>query len=173
MKKNRQQCLDTLAFGNLGMTDSHVANPHTTSCRGLLQCPEYLTWINPDEIPHHHGKPGSGKSTLMKFLLAHAKENLGAESAVACFFFNARGHQLEKSTAGMHRSLLLQLLVSFQSLQEALDDLDLTKTDRDGNFPIAILRNAFRRAVTILSHRSFTCFIELLTSAMKNRFEIW
>lgn len=81
------------------------------------------------------GKPGSGKSTLMKFItqplgLAGARASLSDESidlrcteylktwagdcslSVACFYFWAAGSQIQTSKVGLFRTLLHQLLSS-------------------------------------------------------------
>lgn len=81
----------------------------------MLQKPEYQDWLDTAKSPDHHGllwikgKPGSGKSTLMNFIVANAHKMKG-DVVIISFFFNARGEDLEKSTLGMYRSLLYQLL---------------------------------------------------------------
>ena len=65
------------------------------------------------------GKPGTGKSTLMKFALAQAQESM-KDPPILSFFFNARGGDLEKSTVGMYRSLLLQLADRFPEFRRML-----------------------------------------------------
>ncbi|KAK1967658.1 purine and uridine phosphorylase [Colletotrichum sublineola] len=109
-------------------------------------CPDYNEWLKPEMLAEHHGllwirgKPGAGKSTLMKYLHTNTSRTRGRQTLIACFFFNARGDQLERSLEGMHRSLLLQLLRGHPELQSVLDDL-------------AVLR---------LGRRQFTCFIDAL-----------
>lgn len=58
------------------------------------------------------GKPGSGKSTLMKYALKEAElAGSGSQTTTAGFFFNARGTlELEKTPMGLYRSLLHQIL---------------------------------------------------------------
>jgi ABC-type ATPase involved in cell division len=55
------------------------------------------------------GKPGAGKSTLMKHILFYCQGNL-KDRTIAAHFFNARGNKLEKTLIGMLRSLMYQLL---------------------------------------------------------------
>ncbi|KAK3613112.1 hypothetical protein LTR56_028062, partial [Elasticomyces elasticus] len=52
----------------------------------------------------------SGKSTLMKYAFAHAKKRKLEDDIILSFFFNAQGDDLEKTTLGMYRGLLFQLL---------------------------------------------------------------
>ncbi|KFZ24911.1 hypothetical protein V502_00588 [Pseudogymnoascus sp. VKM F-4520 (FW-2644)] len=91
---------------------------YSKTCRWLLESRAYLDWLNPDKLPEHHGffwikgKPGCGKSTLTKFAFMEIKKSL-QDATLLSFFFNARGTYLEKSTEGLYRSLLVQLLATF------------------------------------------------------------
>ena len=74
-----------------------------------LQSEGSLYWIS--------GKPGSGMSILMKYLLGHwlTQRNLDVwaedyQLITASFFWNAGRISLQKSQAGMLRSLLYQIL---------------------------------------------------------------
>ncbi|RYP53460.1 hypothetical protein DL770_010991 [Monosporascus sp. CRB-9-2] len=108
------------------------------------------------------GKPGAGKSTLMKFAYSQATKAFH-NGVVASFFFNARGDELEKSTAGMYRSLLLQLFEKLPDLQEVLDDPDLVFRYQRPSFTweTQMLCNLFGYAVERLE-RPLTCFIDAL-----------
>lgn len=64
----------------------------------------------------------------MKFLLANAETTM-EDRTVVSFFFNARGADLEKSTFGIYRSLLCQLLSQQPELLPILDFLGLTLSD--------------------------------------------
>ncbi|KAI9707906.1 MAG: hypothetical protein M1820_004512 [Bogoriella megaspora] len=81
--------------------------------RGSNKAPEFggsIYWI--------HGKPGSGKSTLMKFALRHADTksllpNSGEGNTrwiLPAFFFHDRGIGSQKSLQGMMKEILFQLL---------------------------------------------------------------
>ena len=69
------------------------------------------------------GKPGSGKSTLMKYAINDPRTwqllrgTEGSDWAQAAFFFHNRGSAIQKSLAGMLRELLSSLL---QQLPELL-----------------------------------------------------
>ena len=97
----------------------------------------------------------------MKFAYNHTKKNISATAGSASFFFNARGAYLEKSTTGMHRSLLLQLLERFPDLQRVLDGPHPLLPEA-GELSIDILRKLFSIAVLGLAGRSFTCFVDAL-----------
>ncbi|TGO31110.1 hypothetical protein BPAE_0001g00040 [Botrytis paeoniae] len=58
------------------------------------------------------GKPGSGKSTLMEFLLRDFEKQAHYQKSIQLsFFLHGRGNTLQKSRLGMFRSLLHQLLL--------------------------------------------------------------
>ncbi|KAI0879929.1 uncharacterized protein GGS22DRAFT_176360 [Annulohypoxylon maeteangense] len=64
-----------------------------------------------------HGKPGSGKSTLMKFIAENNrtwehihKFSSGALGISAMFFFHDRGDLLQKSFEGLLRSIIHQII---------------------------------------------------------------
>lgn len=74
-----------------------------------------IFWIN--------GKLGSGKSTLMKFITYHEqlKELLNIWTAdtslfVASFYFWRSGSELQRSLAGLYRTLLYQILCANEHL---------------------------------------------------------
>src|SRR5690348_13770920 len=91
---------------------------HSKTCRWLLESTAYLDWLDPDKVPEHHGffwikgKPGCGKSTLTKFAFMEIKKSF-RDATLLSFFFNARGTHFEKTTIGLYRSLLVQLLDTF------------------------------------------------------------
>ncbi|KAM0696346.1 hypothetical protein Q7P36_003592 [Cladosporium allicinum] len=91
-----------------------IATAQADTCRWLFQRKEYIAWRNPGALSTNcgflwlKGKPGAGKSTLMKNALRHGEQE--HKDLVVSFFFNARGVELQKSTQGMYRSLLHQLL---------------------------------------------------------------
>ncbi|KAM0812584.1 putative NACHT domain-containing protein [Seiridium cardinale] len=79
---------------------------------------EFRNWLRSGVNPYWiRGKPGSGKSTLMKFILKdtrslqqlnHYKQS--CRVIVASFFFHHRGSLLQKSLEGLLRSILTQIL---------------------------------------------------------------
>ena len=139
------------------------------TCRWFLSHPCYKAWRDPASLAQHHGflwisgKPGAGKSTIMKFAYSSMKGKARHKHAItASFFFNARGDGLEKSISGMYRSLLLQLLEGYPDLQVVLDDFDLVPESQYGCPPLNVLKDLFANAVCTIGQRSFTCFVDAL-----------
>ncbi|PLN76738.1 hypothetical protein BDW42DRAFT_198819 [Aspergillus taichungensis] len=83
--------------------------PQWTAVSAWLECRDGLYWVS--------GKAGSGKSTLMKWLLHHDRTNellkswAGSKRLLkARYFFWGSGTDMQKSLVGLLRSLLYDLL---------------------------------------------------------------
>jgi ankyrin repeat protein len=103
-----------LEFDQMDDRLATIVTAHTDTCEWLFQSEAYTAWRHPDAVNTDcgflwlKGKPGAGKSTLMKSAKLYGERE--HNDTVVCFFFNARGVELQKSTQGMYRSLLYQLL---------------------------------------------------------------
>ncbi|KAJ5493608.1 hypothetical protein N7463_009695 [Penicillium fimorum] len=169
--KHRKPLLDSLAFKQIDARKLTIKTAHTKTCRWLISHPQYEVWLDATRLTQHHGflwisgKPGAGKSTMMKFAYLDMKSKTRDQHTLtASFFFNARGDQLEKSISGMYRSLLLQLLQGYPDLQTVLDDPDLvSQSQSQSGCPcLNVLKDIFCKAVCSLGQRSFTCFVDAL-----------
>ncbi|SCV36848.1 related to ankyrin 3 [Fusarium fujikuroi] len=167
--ERHKNILESLNFEEIDVRKSIIKAAHSKTCRWFLKHPDYLSWIDPLQISEHHGflwirgKPGAGKSTIMKFIyLESKKKDRKHQSLTASFFFNARGEVLEKTVSGMYRSLLLQLFHGFPDLESVLDDPDLLPRNQSGCPPLNVLKDLLRAAVAKLGQRSFRCFIDAL-----------
>lgn len=125
----RRDLIDLLYFDEIDARLLSLKSAHKATCQWLLEKDEYRQWLIPERVHDHHGflwikgKPGTGKSILMKFLNDHARHTAKAKhgSFVLSFFFNARGEELERSTLGLYRSLLWQLIENFPDIGAVLD----------------------------------------------------
>lgn len=165
----REELLKSLDFQQIDARKATLKNAHKKTCRWFLSHTDYLDWLDREKIPQHdgflwiRGKPGAGKSILMKFLYLHMrKKDQPGQILTASFFFVARGDSLERSVSGMYRSLLLQLLEGFPDLQRLLDDQEMMPRNMVGCPPLNLLKDLFHAAVSSLANRSFTCFIDAL-----------
>lgn len=161
--------MESMDFHEIDSRKTTIKTAYSKTCKWFLKHPDYLMWTNPQAISKHHGflwirgKPGAGKSTIMKFLYLEAKrQDCNLRSVTASFFFNARGGDLEKTVSGMYRSLLLQLFKGFPDLQCVLDDPDLVPQGQTGCPSLNVLKNLLRSAISKLDQRSFTCFVDAL-----------
>jgi hypothetical protein len=101
----------------------------------------FADWLRSDKaIFWVNGKPGSGKSTLMNFLLTNSqtKEHLG-DSAIYSFFLWRSGVQMQRTRRGMFCSLLHQMLVENEGFAQHLirdyPSLVLKRTPLDWGLP--------------------------------------
>ncbi|KAF2647090.1 hypothetical protein K491DRAFT_557583, partial [Lophiostoma macrostomum CBS 122681] len=161
--------LDSLRFKQIDMRHATIKDAHPETCRWLTEHPDYTDWLDESKIDEHHGflwikgKPGAGKSTLMKFAVANARETMDGKIIIS-FFFNARGEHLERSTIGTYRSLLLQLLERLPTLQAvfALLNLPASSIHPEYSWGAEPLKMLLREAIQSLETASVVCFIDAL-----------
>ncbi|KAJ5770891.1 uncharacterized protein N7511_002942 [Penicillium nucicola] len=171
-QERRKLLLESLRFEQIDARKLTIKKAHAKTCRWLLGHPDYRAWLDPVKLPDHHGflwitgKPGAGKSTIMKFAYSSMRTKKNADhknTLIASFFFNARGGYLEKSVLGMYRSLIIQLLEGYPDLQYVLDDSELNPNhSQDSNISLNILKEVLHKGVQALGKRSFTCFVDAL-----------
>ncbi|KAI0410495.1 hypothetical protein F5X98DRAFT_368766 [Xylaria grammica] len=167
VRERRRLLMNSLSFEKIGARHSNIKPAYGKTCAWLLSHPDYIGWLAPANFPQHHGllwiygKPGAGKSTIMKFIYTRALEN---SNTTISFFFNARGDDSEKSTQGMYRSLLLQLLEKLPDLQEVLDPPSRFGQGHndDGSWEIDVLQSLFSAAMAKLGRRQVMCFVDAL-----------
>lgn len=127
--ERRTRVLRSLPFGYmtsryLNITEAHVQTfrwvflgspfPESDSCSNVL----FTQWLRSGTGTYWiSGKPGSGKSTLMKYIVNHP-ETISALKIwsktsnlnIAKFFFWNSGTALQKSLLGLLRSLVFEIL---------------------------------------------------------------
>ncbi|KAJ5988287.1 hypothetical protein N7481_003497 [Penicillium waksmanii] len=144
-QKHRKLLLDSFRFEQINARKITVETAHAKTCQWFLSHPGYKAWLDPENLTDRgflwiSGKPGAGKSTIMKFVYSKMKKQ-----------------------ARMYRSLLLQLLEGFPDLQTLLDDPELVPAQDQSACPsLNILKDLLHKAVSLLGQRSFTCFIDAL-----------
>jgi Cdc6-like AAA superfamily ATPase len=160
-----------------------------TALQGQYQVSEsstFVQWLQSDnDLYWISGRPGSGKSTLMKFLCDHekTKEHLRRWAAsheviiAEYFFWNAGKNDLQKSQEGLLRSLLYQIFrkcpdyisVVFPGVWRCYNSTDTVyaghvdrTTDTEMPHNVPDLMEALRRTVNLLtqSERRLCLFID-------------
>ncbi|KAJ3499552.1 hypothetical protein NLG97_g255 [Lecanicillium saksenae] len=127
-----EELLDCLKFDQIDDRRANIRAKYSTTCQWLLTDPKYLDWLDPDKATEHkgflwiRGGPGTGKSTIMNFLLKESAKD--EQKTTISFFFNARGETLERSIHGMYRSLLYQLLSNLPELLRVFEKPEYRKT---------------------------------------------
>ena len=122
----QQRLLGQLRFRCMKVRRSNVADAHPNTFQWIFEesadkrhsAIDFAGWLHSgDPIYWISGKPGSGKSTLMKYLVDETK-TLGIlqnwaypdKLVVASFFFWIAGTPMQKSQEGLLRSLLYEIL---------------------------------------------------------------
>ena len=113
--------LQPLLFPNMNARRQLLGRPAENTCRWLFEHETYQGWFTGRSRDQTYGllwlkgKPGSGKSTLMKQAFSQAALGQGgSDYGTASFFFNAKGGYLEHSSLGLFRSALHQLLPGYR-----------------------------------------------------------
>lgn len=134
---------------------------------------DFVNWLGEKSgIFHITGKPGAGKSTLMKFIYQHPNTKRHLETwcaekklILAKSFFWRIGNELQKNLHGFQRSLLYQILsespdltpIAFPSQWDTSDELNgihLTRSEVENG-----LDNIFSEP-SVFQDRRFALFID-------------
>lgn len=140
MRKLHRGCLRSLYFQDIDDRTSAVASAHKSTFRWILdgttatETPDSRTnkgifseWLQSEDAVKNwfwiSGKPGSGKSTIVKYLATHdsLKDHAKVWSrdrdiVIAHYFFWRFGSDLQRSMEGLFRTLLYRVLYERQDL---------------------------------------------------------
>ncbi|QIX02480.1 hypothetical protein AMS68_007997 [Peltaster fructicola] len=126
-QEHRQTILDLLRFDAMESRRTTISAAMKKTCRWILTHDICLRWLRSEHSFFWiKGKPGAGKSVMVKFLDEHITKTM-RNAVRLSFYFTARGEQLEKTFAGMYRSLLVQLLDAVPELQHVLDSIKYSR----------------------------------------------
>ncbi|KAM0724130.1 hypothetical protein Q7P37_000011 [Cladosporium fusiforme] len=152
-----------LEFDGMDMRRATIKLAYGNTCQWFFDTPEYQNWRDDSMLPDHHGflwvrgKPGAGKSTLMKSAVRYADSKYPNDLRIS-FFFNAKGALLERSIEGMYRSLLCQLLAQCPRLSKHLH----LRASNQQVWPVELLEEYFHDAVLHLGTDRLICYIDAL-----------
>ncbi|KAG8630005.1 hypothetical protein KVT40_001624 [Elsinoe batatas] len=147
MLRRRKKCMEALLYDTFESRVHGVKTALQSTCKWILERPEYRHWAGSGyndggpRVMWMKGKPASGKSTMTK-----------------------RIDGTERTTLGMYRSLLCQLLQKLPQLQCVLDDIHLPAGDQK---PRALsllesLQDILRSALEKVHERKVIFFIDAL-----------
>lgn len=168
----KQSLIGQLYFSKIDERITHLPSAQDKTCRWFLAGPQYKSWKDATRQPDHggflwiKGNPGTGKSTLMKYLFEEAKlEAKGDPSLITLsFFFLARGTDEEKTPTGLYRSLLHQLFEIASDFRDSLEWMtaDGARTIQSRGWSEEALQQTLKHAVPKLGKRSLTVFVDAL-----------
>jgi ankyrin repeat protein/nucleoside phosphorylase len=166
--------IESLRFDQIDSRYHNIDRAHPDTCSWILEKAEFHYWLTFENLPEHHGflwikgNPATGKSTIMKYILESVSTNnikpKLPKSVILKFFFNARGADIEKSTEGMYRSLLFNLLQQLPDLQHIFTLRPLKHSDVQGAhiWDTKTLQDMFRLAIGMIGQQSVICLIDAL-----------
>ncbi|KAK7906440.1 hypothetical protein PG985_016446 [Apiospora marii] len=118
--------LESLSFKSMAFREQDIEQAHGTSFDWIFKDqaddshPSFSKWLSTTELGNIYwitGKPGSGKSTLIRYLAGHKRTRRMLHAwagtshvELAGFYFWTSGSQEQRSQTGLLRSLLFQLL---------------------------------------------------------------
>lgn len=140
--------LEWLKFGEALFRQLSIEAPAENTCQWLPKTAYFKAWMERTNVNSHMGllqvigKPGSGKSTLMKQAFEATRTSFRTSPGVCVLghFFDRRGQQaLQHSTNGALRSLLYQLGIQYPASLAAfrdytLRDLQQLETSDSGSY---------------------------------------
>ncbi|KAF9478915.1 hypothetical protein BDN70DRAFT_921597 [Pholiota conissans] len=178
----RDFLLDSLAFTAMSDREEQVTEAYSETFDWIYRddTHAFKSWLKADDASGSMywitGLPGSGKSTLMRFIGEHkqTKELLRVWSGkrpitIASFFFWESGTAVQRSQAGLLRSLLHQLLSNqpnliplvFEDIWAQIWTADSrTRVRLTSSWPVWQLSNAFRRFFEVNHERKIYLLVD-------------
>ncbi|KAJ1322975.1 ankyrin repeat domain-containing protein 50 [Microdochium nivale] len=162
--------LNSLRYDHILDRQSAIPRAHDQTCAWFEETTQFREWRDTSMLRDHHGllwikgKPGAGKSTIMKYVLKCLTKDQDRNKLVISYFFNGNGQELEKSTTGMYRSLLWQLFRKSPDLQDLLDttqNQDLVIDEESPHWTKENLKGIIEAAVHRL-RRPLFCLLDAL-----------
>ncbi|KAK3656322.1 hypothetical protein LTR56_003023 [Elasticomyces elasticus] len=156
----------SLIYGEGRGAESRLKNKIAKACRAQLDTNkrdfhEPLNFFDGDEVMNQ-----------AKFLASLRFDQMDSQKVkpmheiLVSFYFNARGDLLERSTVGMYRSILLQVLecLSVEDFKHIMEDFRCSRRNRTLVPPwtVTVLHELLSRAVAHLGDRRLRCFIDAL-----------
>jgi len=139
----------------------------------IFQNESYRQWMDEDcRLLWIKGKPGSGKSTIMKRILDSFTGERIPNHLQLCFFFHRRGSQLQYTQLGMFRSLVHQLNCQVPLVRTMFDTAWAEKKRSQGgeayarNWRLEEVRDLFSTLlVAAAEKRKIRIFVDALDEA--------
>ena len=173
----QRRILDSLYYPEIHARQEEIVDAHKETFQWVFEQAEsrlrswdsLAEWLESGSRTYWiSGKAGSGKSTLMSYVCQHPQTyrylktwSAGRTIVTPKFFFWQPGSSMQKSSQGLLRSLVYQILLEDPDSIEAMKILD--ETSRDALAPVPAwtelrLIKTLLRSVQHLAHRLCICF---------------
>ncbi|KAF2450886.1 hypothetical protein P171DRAFT_503696 [Karstenula rhodostoma CBS 690.94] len=158
--------LNSLRFDQMGFRHSKIPEAHPETFSWMFS-KHFEPWLTiPEKIYWVSGKPGSGKSTLIKYLADNERTSISlchwsgpkTRLVITSYFFWINGSELQRSQQGLLRTLLFEILQQCPALikpvaLEVWKDVQNTITSRSVDYQIVwsqkMLLGAFEQLSTL------------------------
>ena len=185
LESQREQLLNSLRYSSMNERRNHVSDSHEDTFHWVLRSereeddeslvafderpdfPDFVGWLESEQQRYWiSGKPGSGKSTLMKFIIEHPKtrqalDKWAPESVILSHYFWKPGGGLQCSIKGLWCTLACQCLSHDEALTDyVLSQLPISRDKREpSDWSIKAMEEICLAALA-QSSRSFCIFID-------------
>jgi hypothetical protein len=123
LKRRLVEFLDALNSRELMDSQHEITVPLDGTCDWFLKEPRLKAWIDPTtqlSLLSIQGSLGSGKSTLMRFLVTHLRNMSWSSHTVAAVFNSSKENAVRQNApAEILRTLLIQLLCHYSFREDA------------------------------------------------------
>lgn len=172
--KKQQAILESLTFESRPVRHTQIAKAHEKTFKWALTTDQNLTldpsigaWLKQGNgIFWVSGRPGSGKSTLMKYIAdSSITSRLITEwaqpyrAAIVSHYFWITGTSMQKSLQGLLQNLLYDIFRQFPDLIEPTCVERWSSLKLEGPWSLVELREALQTSVTRNDGRLKICFI--------------
>jgi hypothetical protein len=159
------QLIRVLCFDHMNSRFDTMHPALEGTCEWLFEREEYKAWRDPNKVSTHHGflwikgKPGTGKSTLMRSAYIHGVDTF-ADDIIVSYFFGSHVTKLQSSAEGLYRSVLCRLLETQPELSASLQKLGLHLDREHSVWNNELLKFLLRKAVLALDTKRLTCYVD-------------
>ncbi|KAH8898808.1 hypothetical protein GQ53DRAFT_602847, partial [Thozetella sp. PMI_491] len=126
----REKLLKSLKFDLMNERENLIADSHSETFKWIYLPPsdsrpwnDFAEWLGSDQKLYWiSGKPGSGKSTLMKFLVhgEQTRQLLKPDTIILAYYLWSPGHSMQRSVRGLLSTLCHQVLSEKGNLTQSL-----------------------------------------------------
>ncbi|KAL8365450.1 hypothetical protein RB595_004317 [Gaeumannomyces hyphopodioides] len=132
-KAEEDEAIATLGYSQANSIRHNMTRPADGTCQWIFTHQGFKGWFDGSNRDHFQGlalvrgSPGAGKSTVMLEASSRAS-TMAPDSAVASFFFSAKGGPTAQSLLSLYKSLLSQLLPHYPESRERFSKLQTRKS---------------------------------------------
>ncbi|RYC59435.1 hypothetical protein CHU98_g6770 [Xylaria longipes] len=128
--ETRRRWLRILAFPEMNSRENSIPTAAMDTCAWIFKHAKFQRWttIAEPQILWILGHPGTGKSTLIKYIsqwpYQSSKDGSKSQHITSFYFYNL-GAQLQRTANGFIRSILFQLLKQFPDCLESFEEYQI------------------------------------------------